>query len=120
MICVIFGLYEKSCYKSAGYAFGRYPHSSPGKRAFRTSSGVCEPDSSAQSLGRSVEERPTSPKQKNPDPSDRDFFVLEVTAGFEPADNGVADRGLTTWLRHQIFNAYILYQRNLRLSRALR
>ena len=28
---------------------------------------------------------------------------LEVTAGFEPADNGVADRGLTTWLRHQIF-----------------
>ena len=25
---------------------------------------------------------------------------LEVTAGFEPADNGVADRGLTTWLRH--------------------
>ena len=28
-------------------------------------------------------------------------FVLEVTAGFEPADNGVADRGLTTWLRHQ-------------------
>ena len=27
--------------------------------------------------------------------------VLEVTAGFEPADNGVADRGLTTWLRHQ-------------------
>ena len=29
---------------------------------------------------------------------------LEVTAGFEPADNGVADRGLTTWLRHQIFD----------------
>ena len=28
------------------------------------------------------------------------LFVLEVTAGFEPADNGVADRGLTTWLRH--------------------
>ena len=27
---------------------------------------------------------------------------LEVTAGFEPADNGVADRGLTTWLRHHI------------------
>ena len=24
-----------------------------------------------------------------------------MTAGFEPADNGVADRGLTTWLRHQ-------------------
>ena len=29
------------------------------------------------------------------------LFCLEVTAGFEPADNGVADRGLTTWLRHQ-------------------
>ena len=28
------------------------------------------------------------------------FFVLEVTIGFEPMDNGVADRGLTTWLRH--------------------
>ena len=28
-------------------------------------------------------------------------FVLEVQAGFEPADNGVADRGLTTWLLHQ-------------------
>ena len=31
-------------------------------------------------------------------------FVLEVQAGFEPADNGVADRGLTTWLLHQISN----------------
>ena len=29
---------------------------------------------------------------------------LEVQAGFEPADNGVADRGLTTWLLHQIFD----------------
>ena len=31
-------------------------------------------------------------------------FSLEVQAGFEPADNGVADRGLTTWLLHQIFD----------------
>ena len=30
------------------------------------------------------------------------LFILEVTAGFEPADNGVADRGLTTWLRHHM------------------
>ena len=30
-------------------------------------------------------------------------FSLEVQAGFEPADNGVADRGLTTWLLHQTF-----------------
>ena len=27
-------------------------------------------------------------------------FHLEVTIGFEPMNNGVADRGLTTWLRH--------------------
>ena len=26
---------------------------------------------------------------------------MEVTIGFEPMDNGVADRGLTTWLRRQ-------------------
>ena len=31
------------------------------------------------------------------------LFILEVQAGFEPADNGVADRGLTTWLLHQTF-----------------
>ena len=31
-------------------------------------------------------------------------FSLEVQAGFEPADNGVADRGLTTWLLHQTFD----------------
>ena len=31
-------------------------------------------------------------------------MFLEVQAGFEPADNGVADRGLTTWLLHQIFD----------------
>ena len=30
---------------------------------------------------------------------------LEVTTGFEPVDNGVADRGLTTWLRHQKYGA---------------
>ena len=30
------------------------------------------------------------------------LFFLEVTVGFEPTNNGVADRGLTTWLRHPI------------------
>ena len=45
------------------------------------------------------------------------LFFLEVQAGFEPADNGVADRGLTTWLLHQSYFAYSLYQRNIRLSR---
>ena len=34
------------------------------------------------------------------------LFILEVTAGFEPADNGVADRGLTTWLRHHAYSYY--------------
>ena len=33
------------------------------------------------------------------------LFCLEVTIGFEPMDNGVADRGLTTWLRHQTYGA---------------
>ena len=33
---------------------------------------------------------------------------LEVTAGFEPADNGVADRGLTTWLWRRIQNVNII------------
>ena len=33
---------------------------------------------------------------------------LEVAAGFEPADNGVADRGLTTWLRHHEYFAITL------------
>ena len=33
-------------------------------------------------------------------------FFLEVTAGFEPADNGVADRGLTTWLRHHTISVF--------------
>ena len=32
------------------------------------------------------------------------LYFLEVQAGFEPADNGVADRGLTTWLLHQMFS----------------
>ena len=31
------------------------------------------------------------------------FVFLEVQAGFEPADNGVADRGLTTWLLHHTY-----------------
>ena len=50
--------------------------------------------------------RSASPKQKNRPRGS--VFVLEVTAGFEPADNGVADRGLTTWLRHQISCALTL------------
>ena len=40
--------------------------------------------------------------------SNADF--LEVTVGFEPTDNGVADRGLTTWLRH---HTIILFEHSL-------
>ena len=35
-------------------------------------------------------------------------FSLEVQAGFEPADNGVADRGLTTWLLHQTHLCFVI------------
>ena len=90
----------------AGYACGRYPHSAPEKRAFRSSSGVCEPDSASPAACRAaLNPRPSRRQNKNPDHKDRDF-VLEVQAGFEPADNGVADRGLTTWLLHQIFDCF--------------
>ena len=44
------------------------------------------------------------------------LFCLEVQAGFEPADNGVADRGLTTWLLHHKFYALLLYQTFSHLS----
>ena len=41
------------------------------------------------------------------------LHFLEVQAGFEPADNGVADRGLTTWLLHQTFDCpYIIAKQN--------
>ena len=41
------------------------------------------------------------PKRKNKGHHTGVLYLLEVQAGFEPADNGVADRGLTTWLLHQ-------------------
>ena len=86
---------------AAGYSshtvLGRYPLPAPGKRACRSSDGVCAPVSSRFALGKRAQSEIASPKQK---PTTRVGFVLEVTAGFEPADNGVADRGLTTWLRH--------------------
>ena len=49
-------------------------------------------------------------------------LFLEVQAGFEPADNGVADRGLTTWLRHQIlcsFRTPIYYNKLAPVCQAL-
>ena len=46
----------------------------------------------------------TSKGKKKQESTKDSCFSLEVQAGFEPADNGVADRGLTTWLLHQISN----------------
>ena len=43
------------------------------------------------------------PHQNKKDTPGECPFVLEVQAGFEPADNGVADRGLTTWLLYHTF-----------------
>ena len=43
-------------------------------------------------------------KRKNKGHHTGVLYLLEVQAGFEPADNGVADRGLTTWLLHQTCN----------------
>ena len=42
-------------------------------------------------------------------------LFLEVTAGFEPADNGVADRGLTAWLRHHMIGG----EGNIFISRSI-
>ena len=44
---------------------------------------------------------------------------LEVTIRFELMNNGVADRGLTTWLRHHItfyVNFDILLKSNIRIE----
>ena len=40
------------------------------------------------------------------------YAFTEVRAGFEPADNGVADRGLTTWLSHHI-KLYASYEASM-------
>ena len=50
--------------------------------------------------------RPGTPKERKNGIPNGIPFSLEVQAGFEPADNGVADRGLTTWLRHQIVDCF--------------
>ena len=80
----------------AGYAFGRYPRPAPCERAPRSLGGVCVPVSSALHLGKPVQRETDVSKTKNRPRGS--VFVLEVTAGFEPADNGVADRYLVTLL----------------------
>lgn len=53
---------------------------------------------------------PPRNEKKHPDGM---LHFLEVQAGFEPAGNGVADRGLTTWLLHQTFDCpYIIAKQN--------
>ena len=78
----------------------RYPHSTPGEQAPRSPSGVCAPASlryARRKVGTKCDLRHQNKKGTHTECP----FVLEVQAGFEPADNGVADRGLTTWLLHQ-------------------
>ena len=84
----------------------RYPHSTPGEQAPRSPSGVCAP---ASCYARGVQDRVQIQSLHIQRKEKMGFrmeshFSLEVQAGFEPADNGVADRGLTTWLLHQISN----------------
>ena len=80
----------------------RYPHSTPGEQAPRSPSGVCAPVS-LRFARRKVGTKCDLRHQNKKDTHTECPFVLEVQAGFEPADNGVADRGLTTWLLHQNF-----------------
>ena len=41
-------------------------------------------------------------QRKNPEKSTFSRFLPEAQTGFEPVNNGVADRGLTTWLLRHI------------------
>ena len=70
--------------------------------SLRALRGICEPASlSAKRTGPSSKRDRNSKGKKKRHSHTGCRFSLEVQAGFEPADNGVADRGLTTWLLHQ-------------------
>ncbi len=69
--------------------------------AFRSSSGECELD--FRKAKRPLQSVNVISKTKRTFLADV-LFVLEVPARFELADNGVADRGLTTWLRHHFID----------------
>ena len=99
---------KESCWLMPGIRlWRRYPLPTPEKRAFLSSVGVCEPDSLCFAR-RKVDTKCDLRHQNKKDTPCGCPFVLEVQAGFEPADNGVADRGLTTWLLHQTYCAYLL------------
>ena len=71
--------------------------------------GVCEPAFVAPRRTKpSSNPRSAPPKERKNGIPNGIPFSLEVQAGFEPADNGVADRGLTTWLLHQTFDCHII------------
>ena len=89
--------------QKAGYAFGRYARLPLTSKLDALCAAYVNRHSFAPKAHGTDSNRGLPHQNKNPDHKDRDF-VLEVQAGFEPADNGVADRGLTTWLLHQTFN----------------
>ena len=58
----------------------------------------------ASHCGAQVQSEVCNSKEKNKGHHVGVLYFLEVQAGFEPADNGVADRGLTTWLLYRIYD----------------
>ena len=66
---------------------------------------------------RSVQRRHLQERKKHPY---WDASFLEVTIRFELMNNGVADRGLTTWLRHHTLSiCYFLLKSNIRVRMLL-
>ena len=81
---------RRVCYQSEGEGEYTLTRDAILRGAQFTSSGLC-PLITCQSFG-------LDKKLSNPIGL---LNFLEAPPGFEPMDNGVADRGLTTWLRHQ-------------------
>ena len=89
--------------ETAGYAFGRYARLPLTSKLDALCAAYVNRHSFAQMRTEPSSNPKPSPTKNKRTPTGSVLLFLEVTAGFEPADNGVADRGLTTWLRHQIF-----------------
>ena len=73
-------------------------------RLRRAVAGNCPPDSCIWVF---KSDGPVSPKRKST--PDGVLFFLEVPARFELANNGFADRGLTTWLRYHMKEGTCVY-----------
>ena len=99
----------------------RYPHSAPDKRACRSSSGVCEPDSVAPRCTEpSSNPKPTHPKERKKE-STRDSFFLwrcrpDLNRRITVLQTGALPLGYCT----KFSIAYVLYQSFLPLSRGKR